>query len=1138
MSKAKFSLSGSRSDTWSVLGLVVGLTFFLVSGIVAYFNIQGVRESDQAIRHTHAVLIALDELLSTAQDGETGQRGYLLTGNQGYLEPYNNAVAMMPVRLKNLATLTSDNETQQTNLLRLKRHVEAKFAELQETIRLRQNQGIIAAVAVVTSGRGKEEMDAIRSQLDVMAREELRLRQIRIDDMASASQTAIMSGLVTGLLGAVLTIAVFILVRRNSRARARQAWLQQGQVGLAAAMRGDQSVEQLSEGILTFLAQYLGFQGGALFKGEEGRFRRVATLGVPADADMPRQFAVKEGLLGQVAAEGEPQLLHDVPDHYLTIGSAFGRDRPRHLLIVPATVDGRVNAVLELGAFDPVDDAALELLKEAAAPIGIALRSARFRSRLQDALEETQRQAEELQAQGEELRANNDELETQSQQLQESASRLEAQQSELEQTNSQLEEQARQLQLQRDDLARTQTSLQKQAGDLEQASRYKSEFLANMSHELRTPLNSLLIMARLLAENRAGNLSQDQVRHAETIETSGNDLLTLINDILDISKIEAGKLELQPRSVRIAPMLDKLQALFAPSAQAKGLTFRLAAESDPTEIETDPQRVEQVLKNFLSNAIKFTDRGEISLTVGRHADGRIAFTVQDSGVGIAPEQQKLIFEPFRQADGTISRKYGGTGLGLSISRELARLLGGDLMVESEPGQGSAFSLLLPDRFDPALIQTTMLAMAEPAPMRPAVTTQARPQTPRPVTEDDRERLSGDARLILIVEDDPVFARILCDLAREQGFQCLIAGTADEGALMARQYLPHAVILDMNLPDHTGLSVLDRIKRDMRTRHIPVHVVSVDDDSQAALSSGAIGYLFKPVKRQALTDMLEGLEARMAQRMRRVLVVEDDAQQAESIKLLLASRDVETLEARSAAQCFEMLGKESFDCMVLDLNLPDASGLDLLERLSADESVGFPPVIVYTGRDLSAEEELRLRRYSKSIIVKGAKSPERLLDEVTLFLHQVVSELPETQQQLIARALSRDESLEGRNILVVEDDIRNVYALTSIFEPHGVHVRIARNGREALAALDEAAHQLSSPVDLVLMDVMMPEMDGLTATREIRSQPWGRSLPIIALTAKAMAQDQQECLAAGANDYLAKPLDVDKLLSLVRVWMPR
>ncbi|WP_231636183.1 response regulator [Novosphingobium sp. ST904] len=399
-------------------------------------------------------------------------------------------------------------------------------------------------------------------------------------------------------------------------------------------------------------------------------------------------------------------------------------------------------------------------------------------------------------------------------------------------------------------------------------------------------------------------------------------------------------------------------------------------------------------------------------------------------------------------------------------------------------------------------------------------------------------MSGDSRVILIVEDDPAFARILCDLAHEVGFECLIAGTADEGALLARQYLPQAVILDMHLPDHTGLSVLDRIKRDTRTRHIPVHIVSADHDDHAALASGAVGYLFKPVSRDTLVDMLEGLEARMDQRLRRVLVVEDDPRQAEAIHLLLASRDVETVDVQSAADCLARLGEETFDCMVLDLNLPDMSGLDLLERLSHDESVAFPPVIVYTGRELSEEEEMRLRRYSKSIIVKGAKSPERLLDEVTLFLHQVVSELPDEKQQLLARSLGRDAALEGRQILVVEDDIRNIYALTSVLEPHGVQVRIARNGIEALNELARAADSDGAPVDLVLMDVMMPEMDGLTCTREIRKQGQWHSLPIIALTAKAMERDHRECLEAGANDYLSKPLDVDKLLSLVRVWMPR
>ena len=941
------------------------------------------------------------------------------------------------------------------------------------------------------------------------------------------------------LVSWILAWVGFVFIR-NRLAIRHEEWLQAGQLGLGAATSGEKPLEELGSSALGYLARYVDARAGAIFIRNGEGFRRQATYGVPSDAAIPERIAVGDGLLGEVAATGQALAIAEVPDGYLTFGSALGRAKPSALLIAATEVDGQVNALVELGV--PADRLfdARDLLARVASPLGVSVRSGKYRARLRELLEETQQQAEELQAQSEELRASNEELETQSRQLLESATRLEAQQHELEQTNAQLEEQTRQLEIQRDDLARTQASLRGQASELEQASRYKSEFLANMSHELRTPLNSLLIMARLLAENRAGNLSAEQVRHAQTIETSGNDLLTLINDILDISKIEAGKLELQTRMVRAETVADKMRAVFAPAAIAKGIGFEVRVD-EGTEVETDPQRLEQVLKNFVSNAIKFTENGGVTLAVSRRGEGQIAFTVTDTGVGIADDQQQAIFEAFRQADGTISRKYGGTGLGLSISRELARLLGGEVSVESALGKGSSFSLALPVRHDAALVQT-VAAAGKGAPREPV---RSQPSNPIPslrrsggMPQDDRERLSGDSRVILIVEDDPAFAGILCDLAHEQGFECLIAGTADEGALLARQYLPSAVILDMNLPDHTGLSVLDRIKRDVRTRHIPVHVVSVDDDSQAALSGGAVGYLFKPVRREQLTDMLESLESRMAQRVRRVLVVEDDATQAESVRHLLASRDVETIEAHSAAECLEQLGQATFDCMVLDLNLPDASGLDLLERLSADESVGFPPVIVYTGRDLSQDEELRLRKYSKSIIVKGAKSPERLLDEVTLFLHQVVSELPEPQQQLIAKSLNRDAALEGREVLVVEDDIRNIYALTSVLEPHGVNVRIARNGREALTALDEAAQGRTAPVDLVLMDVMMPEMDGLTATREIRARPWGQGLPVISLTAKAMERDQQECLNAGANDYLAKPLDVDKLLSLVRVWMPR
>ncbi|MES2174263.1 MAG: response regulator [Pseudomonadota bacterium] len=1135
----------SRASIWAALGLAVGLAFFVISGAVAYRNIQSLRDSDGAIRHTHSVLMALDELLSATQDAETGQRGYLLTGSQAYLEPYDSAVKNLNGRMQAVAMLTRDNPTQQANVAALKRHVDAKLAELRETVDLRRTQGVAASLAVVMTDRGKMEMDAIRAQLNTMAQEELRLRQIRMDDMAAASRTAIMTGIISSLIGAGLTLVIFILMRISNRARARQQWLQAGQLGLAKAMGGEKSVEEVGEAILVFLARYLGFQGGALFKGEGGRFQRAATLGIPADADMPVGFLVKEGLLGQVAAEGAPLVLQDIPDGYMTIGSALGRDRPRHLVIIPAKADEVVNAVLELGFFQPVTPAVLELLEQAAPAIGIALRSARFRARLQDALEETQRQSGELQAQSEELRVSNEELEEQGRALKESQVRLEQQQVELEQTNSQLEEQAQTLENQRDELERVAVTLQAKARELEQASQYKSDFLANMSHELRTPLNSLLILSKLLGDNPDDNLSHDQVKFARTIESSGNDLLTLINDILDLSKIEAGHIQVQPETVPLQRLVGDLRQMFQPVAATRNLAFEIEVAPDcPRAIETDRMRIEQILKNLLSNAFKFTEQGSVRMILSPVEGDRIALAVTDTGIGMSKEQQGHIFEAFHQADSTISRRYGGTGLGLSISRQLARLLGGSISLDSTPGEGSRFTLIVPLVYDPATVASRPAAAPpariEPAPVVPVASAPARsaPRQPKWIVEDDRASIAEGRRLLLIIEDDEVFASIVCELSRDLGFQCIIAGTAEEAVKLAREYKPSAVVLDLGLPDQSGLTVLDRLKHDDATRHIPIHVVSASDHSQAALSLGAVGYLVKPVKREQLAEVLENLHAKLATRVRRVLIVEDDAIQRDAVARLLLTDDVETVGVGTAAECLEQLRQHTFDCMVLDLSLPDTSGFALLETLSDEGDHGFPPVIVYTGHDLSPDDEQRLRRYSSSIIIKGAKSPERLLDEVSLFLHQVVSELPPEQRKMIQKARNRDAALEGRRILIVEDDVRNVYSLTSVLEPRGAAVQIARNGQEAIDALAASVDDPAKGIDLVLMDVMMPVMDGLTATRALRSDPRWAALPILMLTAKAMPDDQQRCLEAGANDYMAKPIDVDKLLSLVRVWMPR
>jgi CheY-like chemotaxis protein len=904
-------------------------------------------------------------------------------------------------------------------------------------------------------------------------------------------------------------------------------------MGLSGQMQGDQTLDKLGNNLLGFLAGFIEAQVGAVYMAEAGQYRRFAGYALPTEG--LETVRPGDGLVGQAARDNRALRVRDVPAGYLPISSGIGMGTPNELVVVPAAIDGVVHAVLELGFFGATDADQRELLARASEAIAVAVRAAKDRQRLEELLQETQQQAEELQAGQEELRVSNEELEEQGRALRESQTNLEAQQSTLEQINSQLEEQTNLLEHQKDALAKAHDVLTARSDELQRANEYKSEFLANMSHELRTPLNSTLILAKLLADNKDGNLTATQVKYAQTITSAGNDLLRLINDVLDLSRIEAGKVELAPEQVSISNAVESLAKTFQPTADQNGLTFSWVIEPGaPEQVETDQQRLGQILKNLLSNAFKFTEKGDVALRVFSQHNDSVSFAVRDTGVGIAPHQQEVIFEAFRQADGSIHRKFGGTGLGLSISRDLAALLGGAISVQSELGAGSVFTLTIPRSFS-ANAPPTREAQAPP------LRTQKRSDPERlavPVTTDDRDAITPGGRVILLVEDDAAFTMILRDLVHEMGFQCIATPSANEGLVAAAEFLPSAIILDVNLPDHSGLGVLDRLKRDPRTRHIPVHIVSVSDYKREALELGAIGYALKPAKREELVGALRRMEATFSQSVRHVLVVEDDPRQRESIRHLLGNGDVQITAVASAGEALARLKATTFDCMVVDFNLPDYSGYDLLEKMSQEEDVAFPPVIIYTGRALSREEEQRLRRYSKSIIIKDARSPERLLDEVTLFLHQVEAKLPPEHQQMLKAARNRESILEGRRVLVVEDDVRNVFALSSVLEPKGISVVIARNGREALDVLTRSSKEPSKRIDLVLMDIMMPEMDGLTAMREIRKRGEWRTLPIIALTAKAMADDHDKSLAAGANDYIAKPLDVEKLLSLVRVWMPK
>ncbi len=1128
------------------------IVLLLILGVVLGRQIVQMSDDARWVDHSDQVIATMNDTVRQIIDQETAVRAYLLTEDRSFLDPY---YAGRPGEsFDRLNGLVADNPIQQARFREARERYNQWLHLVEQVVRDNDKASIVAAKSMTGMRERKARMDAVRESMKRALDIEEDIRHERVaKSNASAELTRI---LFVGLIGSFAAVLAFLSRRQLAtiaatfgsalsaetqarRAVEKEAWIRAGIAKVVKGLQGEKSLAQLGNECLATLASYTKADVGAFFTKDAGSWRRRAGLAIDASAEEANEsFPEGEGIVGR-AADIDGPLLHlkKLPAGFLRIRGGTGEAAPNEVIVIPARIDGKTNAVIELGFLKAPSARALELFGRLGESVALAVRSAEHKERLRELLEESQRQAEELQTQQEELRVANEELEAQTTALRTTQKQLETQQAELEQTNDHLTHQSKLLERQNAQLAQTQTEIATKAAELERASQFKSEFLSNMSHELRTPLNSSLILAKLLADNKDGNLTAEQVKFAETIYSAGNDLLTLINDILDLSKIEAGKMDVHAGDVALDRLRESLRRTFEPVAVQRGLRFTVnLAASVPTMIATDSQRLEQILKNLISNALKFTERGEVSVDVSAQGE-RISFAVRDTGIGIPIDQQKLIFDVFRQADGTTNRKYGGTGLGLSISRELARLLGGDVSVSSEPQKGSTFTLSLPRVYaGEATLQLPVSRMPVPSPVQapapaPAPIVSAAPKTNGHTNGE--HVLDPHRNTVLLIEDDEAFAEVLADVARESGFRCVRADTAQRGLELAKKHTPMGIVLDMKLPDHTGLSVLDRLKRDPATRHIPVHVVSATDFTAPALSMGATGYLMKPVRREQLVDAFRLLEARSTHRIRKVLVVDDDAQLRDSVSKLLGRSDVEISTAASAAAALDLLRKHTFDCIVTDLGLPDQSGYDLLETMATEEPYSVPPVIVYTGRALTAAEETRLRKYSRSIIVKGARSPERLLDEVTLFLHQVEAELPADQQRLLKEARHREAAFEGKNILVVEDDVRNVFALSSVLEPKGAKVVIARNGKEALSVLEKG-----EKIDLVLMDIMMPEMDGLEATRRIRKMREHARLPIIALTAKAMPDDQERCLAAGASDYIAKPLDVEMLLSLLRVWMQR
>ena len=938
---------------------------------------------------------------------------------------------------------------------------------------------------------------------------------------------------------------------------------------LLEQMRGNPDITILSKNVLAFLSKFVNAQVGTLylFNEDTSKLELSSTYSFTKRKGDHFQIALGEGVLGQVALEKQIVYLTEIPDDYISINSALGETQSKNIIIAPFVYESNLIGVIELATFLEFDDAQIEFIKSGLENIAIAFNSAKVNQKINVLYQNAQHQAEKLQTQQEELIATNEELESQTVALRSSEHKLIEQQEELQAINEELEEKTSFLEKQKaeiitknEELLLAQYEIAQKAKEIELTSKYKSEFLANMSHELRTPLNSILILATNLFENSKNNLLDDQVESSKIIYQCGIDLLNLINDILDLSKIEAGKMTLNFQPTEIIHIADSIKKNFKQLVENKGLELIIDIEDElPREIITDSQRLEQVIKNFISNAIKFTSRGSISILV-RHPNEKtkisiphkskediLEICIKDTGIGIPKIKQNQIFEAFRQLENHLSRNYNGTGLGLSIAKEITHLLNGEILLRSVEGVGSEFSIFIPINNREELIsnqlpeesqQSENINYNELPVLKALDEMDVKPRNDMFSAEinmlnslDDREKIKEGDKLILIVEDDTVFARVLYDQVVTKAFKCIYTTTGEEALALAEKFKPDAVILDIKLPGMNGWEVLRHLKENQSTRHIPVHMMSGEGNTIDAKRNGAVGFISKPTTKDKLDKALTNLENLMKKKIKDLLVVEDDENLRKSIIGLLKADDVTTFEADSGSQALQYLKYYNIDCMVLDLTLPDMTGFDLLNILQKEVDINVPPIIVYTGKDLSKDEESKILKFAESIIIKGVKSEERLIDETALFLHRVVDKIQVQSKDIVLNLHDKDSVFKDKNILLVDDDIRNAYAISKVMKEKGINITVAENGEKALDALKS-----DSVFDLVLMDIMMPIMDGFTAMTKIRGELKMKKLPIIALTAKAMKEDREKCINAGANDYLSKPIDLNKLFSLLRVWL--
>lgn len=1175
-----------------LLGYGVSLLLLLLSGIASFISITRLIEAQHLVEHTATVIKKVENIRLAVREGEAGQRGYLLTMNEEFLLPYRGANDRALNLASEIAVLTADNQAQQQVMDDLKDLIQERFAFMDFVIKRRLNNNVIDSTGLERGHQAQLKLWSLLNEFEGRERRLLVERTEATNAFAAATPVLIV---VASLLALVVTVVSFLRVnadfkerqqlqadleKRNFeiserirvteditsriasgdfsvRAAGRDAevlgvlgpslnkmaealdrsftdladneWQQAGIAELNKLMIGQRDLEQLTSRIIQYLTQYTGSGMGAFYLAVDEETMNLESSVNLNTLKARRRLKCGEGLAGQAAESREVLLLQPVDHAELTVDFSGGGYKPAGIIAVPILFDSKFKGVIELASLQPYSPIMVEFLTTAAYNIGMAINAAKDHLRLQELLHETQAQSEELQAQHSELENINAELEAQAEKLQASEEELRVQQEELQQANTELEERSKMLEEKNATILERNLEIQHKVDELAQSTRYKSEFLANMSHELRTPLNSILLLSRLLSENHDGNLNEEQIEFMTVIESSGKGLLTLIDEILDLSKIEAGKMELEWKEVQVKPLANELKSMFEPIARDKSLDFRIViSETTPETLETDKLRLEQVLRNLLSNALKFTREGSVALEI-EGEDDAIKFTVRDTGIGIPADKQAIVFEAFKQADGSTRRNFGGTGLGLSISRQLATLLGGTITLSSTENVGSAFTLTLPAKHG-TQIQTISDEAVKEIQVQTSPPDEYISEVIPSGIEDDRNSILEGDRVILIIEDDVLFAKALLDYTRSKGYKGVVGVRGDEGLPLALRFQPSGILLDVQLPVKSGWQVMEDLKGNVRTRPIPVHMMSSHEVRHQSLTQGAVDFINKPIAFERLGDIFEKIEQALSKSPKKVLIVEENPKHAQALALFLEGYKLSAEIKNNVSESIDALQKEEVDCVILDMGVPAQRSYELLEKIKNDESFDNLPIIVFTGQNLSPNEEAKLRQYADSIVVKTVNSYQRILDEVSLFLHLVEVGKGENGTRKKSMGTLTDV-LRGKNILVADDDVRNIFSLSRSLENFGVNVISAIDGKDALKQLEE-----HPDIDLVLMDMMMPEMDGYQSTKIIRRNPKFRKLPIIAVTAKAMTGDREKCIAAGASDYITKPVDIDQLISLLRVWL--